>query len=229
MKQKAILSAMISGLGLQGRKIKELMEGATPAGPIKQDEEAKSGHKGLFAKIGMLGKAKKEAANYRMGEKDILEMQKRRALFGDTLSPSMSHAGPSASSREGSPERRNAAGSSVVEPAYIYDIPLELSPTKIGSPMPILDLEKPLPPEDDSSDSGSESELALPADPMPQFSSPLRHGLRISDDHRPEFKSQDPQHTFSSAYLTVDATKPPELRKIDKSTDPHASGPRWMK
>lgn len=97
VKQKAILSAVWSGLGLQGRKIKELMEGATPtvAPPSPGDLKSNSGGGnrpgGLLARIG-IGKSKgdsSERVQYANNE-ELKNMQKKRALFGDQLLKTMS-------------------------------------------------------------------------------------------------------------------------------------------
>jgi hypothetical protein len=91
VKQKAILSAVWSGLGLQGRKIKELMEGAAPAVPVAPPPElARSGGSGpmggLLAKMGVGGKARRDAGqNQGLDEEELRALQKKRALFGDQI------------------------------------------------------------------------------------------------------------------------------------------------
>lgn len=95
MKQKAILSAVWSGLGLQGRKIRELMEGAAPTGvpAVLPPGDEPRGAKAFLAKMGLApgSKARREAANAAMelSEEDLKALQKKRALFGDQMMRTM--------------------------------------------------------------------------------------------------------------------------------------------
>jgi hypothetical protein len=90
VKQKAILSAVWSGLGLQGRKIRELMDGAAPAVPSHQSGlpgEDGRGAKGLLAKMGLAPKSRKgEGAvpgQPEMSQEELKALSKKRALFGN--------------------------------------------------------------------------------------------------------------------------------------------------
>lgn len=97
VKQKAILSAVWSGLGLQNRKIKELLEGAAPSKsaspPVAyRGNDPGGGPIGLLARIGLGGKSKRDQHTYMTKEKNEEEMkaiQKKRALFGNQLFKSM--------------------------------------------------------------------------------------------------------------------------------------------
>lgn len=90
VKQKAILSAVWSTLGLQGRKIKELMEGAAPAasapGHVPGAADEHRGTKGLLNRLRLGGHSrnKKESA-HEMTEEEVKTFQKKRALFGDHM------------------------------------------------------------------------------------------------------------------------------------------------
>lgn len=174
VKQKAILSAVWSTLGLQGRKIKELMEGAAPAVhmPPPRAEDDGRGAKGLLAKMGLAPKAKKDAAPAEeMSEEDVIALQKKRALFGDQMMRSMAKI-------KGSVAHGAALASAAVTGvagaiATTRDAPLDgsvpaspagsagpsahstpaVSPTKTGAAarrtlVPPLDLQRPLPPEE---------------------------------------------------------------------------------
>jgi Golgi-body localisation protein domain len=96
VKQKAILSAVWSGLGLQGRKIRELMDGAAPAVPSHQSGlpgEDGRGAKGLLAKMGLAPKARKGegavAGQPEMSQEELKALSKKRALFGNHVMKNM--------------------------------------------------------------------------------------------------------------------------------------------
>lgn len=96
VKQKAILSAVWSGLGLQGRKIRELMDGAAPAVPSHQSGvpgEDGRGAKGLLAKMGLAPKTRKGegavAGQPEMSQEELKALSKKRALFGNHVMKNM--------------------------------------------------------------------------------------------------------------------------------------------
>lgn len=96
VKQKAILSAVWSGLGLQGRKIRELMHGAAPAVPNHQPGipgEDNRGAKGLLARMGLTPKPRKGdgavAGQPEMSHEELKALSKRRALFGNQMMKNM--------------------------------------------------------------------------------------------------------------------------------------------
>ena len=98
VKQKAILSAVWSGLGLQGRKIRELMDGAAPAVPHHGQSglpgEDGRGAKGLLAKMGLAPKSRKGgdgavAGAPEMSQEELKALSKKRALFGNHVMKNM--------------------------------------------------------------------------------------------------------------------------------------------
>ncbi len=100
VKQKAILSAVWSGLGLQGRKIRELMDGAAPAVPSHQSGlpgEDGRGAKGLLAKMGLAPKSRKGDAAMtgqpEMSQEELKALSKKRALFGNHVMKNMGGSG----------------------------------------------------------------------------------------------------------------------------------------
>jgi hypothetical protein len=218
VKQKAILSAVWSGLGLQGRKIKELLDGAAlgapPAPPV---DDGRGGAKALLAKMGLGGKGRREGgAEAELTEEELKALQKRRALFGDQhvralaarRGPEPGGGGGGATAAAGSAPLAVAAGRAARSPAgssqggslpgSSYSTPGG-SPTKAPgagprspgrSPVPPLDLQRPLPPEGaDAGDppggsarsgglgGGLDSARSRGSAEMPQLSGPLRAGL----------------------------------------------------
>ena len=104
VKQKAILSAVWSGLGLQGRKIRELMDGAAPAVPVGPSPgDDTRGAKGLLAKMGLAPKSRRgEPSGAASGAPEITEeelraLHKKRALFGTQMVRNMPAAPRAAS------------------------------------------------------------------------------------------------------------------------------------
>lgn len=225
VKQRAIFSALFSGLGLQGRKVKELMIGAAPSlSSIElptSEEEDLSNNRGLLAKFGLKqNKGKKGDEN--MADKDDLELQKKRALFGEGIiqrAKGLLHAPMDHFHR---PESSIATPTSVPSSPREKEVNHEVQ-RKVA--VPLLELTQPLPPEDSSDSDASEGErnyqtARLARDDHP---GPLEAGL---DSKKSEANRNDPQnHTLPTRY---DPNKPPELGVKAHHGDRN-SGPRWMK
>ena len=144
VKQKAIFSALFSGLGLQGRKVKELMTGAAPS--IKSvelptsDEDDLGNNRGLLAKFG-LKQGSHQGGTSQRRKADDPETQKKRALFGESILHRL---------------HRRASSNSSSPRGDVPEIPSPLRTHTSAIPrkhaVPLLELTKPLP-KDDSSDS----------------------------------------------------------------------------
>jgi hypothetical protein len=143
VKQKAIFSALFSGLGLQGRKVKELMTGAAPS--IKSvelpssEEEDLANNRGLLAKFG-LKQGNHRGTSHRR-KSDDPETQKKRALFGESILHRLH--------RRGSSNASSPRGDVPEMPSPVRAHPSSV-PRKHA--VPLLELTKPLP-KDESSDS----------------------------------------------------------------------------
>ena len=230
VKQRAILSAVFSGLGLQGRKVKELMIGAAPSLSSIEIPESRAddvgNNRGLLAKIGLKQQKHKRGDDVTHGDNsEHLELQKKRALFGEGIlnkARGLLHSQPASSHDGGS-----SHGSALPSPRD-SDQPVE---RKLA--VPVLELTRPLPPEEDSSD--SEASYLDESTEMTQQAymgpGPLRAGL--GNQQEPISHTQDhyPTKTF-----TYDPRKPPELGVVSQqkstqqsSTEASSSGPRWMK
>ena len=143
VKQKAIFSALFSGLGLQGRKVKELMIGAAPS--IKSvelptsEEEDLANNRGLLAKFGLKYNYNQAGSSQRR-KADDPETQKKRALFGDRLfrRPTSNPNSPREDAHGFSRDPRSGP-SNVIE-------------RKHAAPLRELQLDQPLPPEDSDED-----------------------------------------------------------------------------
>lgn len=220
VKQKAILSAIGSGLGLQGRKIKELMAGAAPAVALAQpDYESRSSH-GFLSKIGLRHKKKEDSPRCKLEQRDVIEIEKRRALFGESFVSSTRGV----FNRQVPEEKAAIAGQ--VSPEE------QMSPSK-AERMPTLDLDRALPPEEDSSSDSDDSHT--PISPRLQLTpgpTPLGDGL-----HHTSGKAVDdpPQQSWRTGYYT-DPYKPPELlqgptrsMKTPGGQEEKNDGPRWMR
>jgi len=220
VKQKAILSAIGSGLGLQGRKIKELMAGAAPAVALAQpDHESKSSH-GFLSKIGLRHKKREDSPRCKLEQRDAIDFEKRRALFGESFVSSARGV----FHRQMPEDKAVAAGQ--ISPEE------QMSPSK-AERMPTLDLDRALPPEDDSSSDSDDNQT--PVSPRLQLApgpSPLGDGLQQTADKTSEDTSQQPWRTgyYSDPY------KPPELlqgsarqKNASGGREEGNEGPRWMK
>lgn len=213
VKQKAIFSALFSGLGLQGRKVKELMIGAAPSLssielPKSQSDDL-SNNRGLLAKFGLKHNKGKKGDNEGNGKDDI-EMQKKRALFGE----SMIH---------------RAKG--LIHEHLHRSMPVPNSPKEEESTtevqrkvaVPLLELTEPLPPEDSSdSDASLECDDHTIKFPLDDGPGPLKAGLEVK--HTKQVKVDKKGAILYSGY---DPNKPPELGA--KPSHEPMSGPRWMK
>jgi hypothetical protein len=144
VKQKAIFSALFSGLGLQGRKVKELMTGAAPSIRSVElpssEEDDLANNRGLLAKFGLKQGNHHGGTSHRR-KSDDPETQKKRALFGESILHRLHRRGSSnASSPRGD----------------IPDVqsPVRAHPSAVPRKhaVPLLELTKPLP-KDESSDS----------------------------------------------------------------------------
>ena len=162
VKQKAIFSALFSGLGLQGRKVKELMIGAAPSIKSvelpKSDEDDLANNRGLLAKFGLKHNYNQAGASQRR-KADDPETQKKRALFGESILHRL-HRRPT--SNTNSP--REGGGQSFDRDHTQY--PNEII-RKHAAPLRELQLDQPLPPDDRDSDSNSDSDgVDEPIDPI---------------------------------------------------------------
>jgi len=214
VKQKAIFSALFSGLGLQGRKVKELMIGAAPSLSSielpKSEDEDLGNNRGLLAKFGLKHNKGRRCDDY-SGIKDDLELQKKRALFGEGIIHRAKgllhdhlHRPPSVPTSPKSDE-----GSMEIQ-------------RKIA--VPLLELTEPLPPED-----SSDSDASLPEDDEQPIRirpedgpGPLKSGLESKN--RKQGKDAAQHYTLYSGY---DPNKPPEIGVMPSQEK--TSGPRWMK
>jgi hypothetical protein len=226
VKQKAIFSALFSGLGLQGRKVKELMIGAAPSLSSIEvpsaEEDDHANNRGLLAKFGLRHQRYTTGdADSRHAPKEDVETQKRRALFGESIV------------RRGIDK---AKGLIHLEPLqHKTSSPTSMSPkdgtdgahVERKNAVPILELTEPLPPDSSSEDSEMSDE-----EPVSRFlpeeidAGPLESGLgrKNTASAHPERQAHGP---FSSGY---DPTKPPLLGVLKKdSVTKGDSGPRWMR
>lgn len=213
VKQKAIFSALFSGLGLQGRKVKELMTGAAPSLssielPTSEDEDL-GNNRGLLAKFGIKHNKGRRGDDH-SGKKDELELQKKRALFGESI---LHRA-------KGLFHDHLQRPSSVPSSPRADETPIEVQ-RKVA--VPLLELTEPLPPEDSSDSDASQDDEQIIKLPMDDGPGPLKAGLESRCINQDKKDSQ--HHTLYSGY---DPTKPPELGGTRPSED-KTSGPRWMK
>lgn len=234
VKQKAILSAVFSGLGLQGRKVKELMIGAAPSLSSLEIPESRAddigNNRGLLAKIGLKQQKGKKGDDDTHGDNDEhLELQKKRALFGEGI---LSKARGLLRSQPASSQDGGSTQGSAQPSPRDSDQPVE---RKLA--VPVLELTRPLPPEDDSSDSEG-SHLDESTEMIHQTymgPGPLRAGLGNQQEQHSQHISQKQDQSSTKAFA-YDPRKPPELGVVSQqmssqqsSAEASSSGPRWMK
>jgi hypothetical protein len=153
VKQKAIFSALFSGLGLQGRKVKELMIGAAPSIASVEiptsEEEDRANNRGLLAKLGL--KHGTSSSSHRKRDDDA-ETQKKRALFGESIMRHLHHG------HKGRPTTSSANSPRAdVSPSYDFkDSRAESESITRKNAVALLELTEPLPPEDTSEESASD-------------------------------------------------------------------------
>lgn len=236
VKQKAILSAMWSGLGLQGRKIKELMDGAAPSVEDTEDEH-KPSHRGLLTRMGLKHKTKKNEHPQTLERKDLIEFHKKKALFGDTIARftgEITHhifRGSNTEAQEdiqtGSPLSGDGSPSSAASP----DDTLPLEKVHTMEPMPVLDLAQPLPPEEESSDSDVDD--AFPPVALSSHSQHSQQGgpLGLGIERTYEAGGSRSGPNWGPTYTRIDPTKPPDLLgpKYADIPSPGSGGPHWMR
>ena len=228
VKQKAIFSALFSGLGLQGRKVKELMIGAAPSLSSVEvpssEEDDHANNRGLLAKFGL------RHQKYTVGDvdskhapKEDVETQKKRALFGESIVRRGIDRAKGLIHLE--PLQQKTSSSSSMSPKYGTDG----THVERKHAVPILELTEPLPPDTSSDDSEMSDEepvsLFLPEE---HDAGPLESGLgrREPVDAHAEQRA----HESFSSFSRYDATKPPVLGVIEKdSIKKGNSGPRWMR
>ena len=247
VKQKAIFSALFSGLGLQGRKVKELMIGAAPS--IKSvelpssEEEDLANNRGLLAKFGL--KQGSHQAGTSQRRKDDPETQKKRALFGESI---MHRLHRRATNNAPSPRSDEKGMPSSPPAANPYSIPRKHA-------VPLLELTKPLPKVDSSDSDGSidgDSELGAgdytdnrineldegPVMPLNDGPGPLGAGLtgtgstRSSVDKAPthpvafDSTSKALPNTAMTGTRSEKKEPPSDNLPAKKKYDPHAP-PTW--
>jgi hypothetical protein len=215
VKQKAIFSALFSGLGLQGRKVKELMIGAAPSLssielPKSQDEDL-GNNRGLLAKFGLKHNKGRKRGDHTDNKND-LELQKKRALFGEGILH----------------RAKGLFHDDAYRPSSVPTSPrIDEGPTEVQRKLavPLLELTEPLPPEpEDSSDSdASQEDDEIPVKvPFTDGPGPLKAGI---ESYNTKQSKEGAEHHVS--YSGYDPNKPPELGV--KPSQGKSSGPRWMK